>query len=73
MAHRFKPCVSRTACTDDGERCRACGRTHEEINAVRNITNQVTEFVQQMGYENSDEFLVYLAKKVGKKLKTGNH
>lgn len=70
MAHQFKPCVSRTACTEDGDRCRACGRSHEEISAVRLITNQVTEFVQQMGYENSEEFLDYLKKKVGKKLKS---
>jgi hypothetical protein len=69
MAHQFKPCVSRSACTEDGERCRACGRTHEEINAVRAITNQVTDFVRKMGYENSDTFLDYLTKKVAKKLK----
>ncbi|MFO7593850.1 MAG: DUF1289 domain-containing protein [Pseudomonadota bacterium] len=69
MAHQFKPCVSRTACTEGGERCRACGRTHEEINAVRSITNQVTDFIRQMDYENSEEFLDYLKKKIGKKLK----
>lgn len=69
MAHQFKPCVSRTACTEDGERCRACGRSHEEVNAVRSITNQVTDFIRQMDYENSEEFLDYLKKKVGKKLK----
>jgi hypothetical protein len=69
MAHQFKACVSRTACTEDGDRCRACGRSHEEINAVRAITNQVTEFIQQMDYENSDEFIEYLGKKVVKKLK----
>lgn len=69
MAHRFKSCVSRGACTEDGDRCRACGRTHEEVNAVRTLTNQVTAFIQQMDYENSDEFLEYLKKKVAKKLK----
>jgi predicted Fe-S protein YdhL (DUF1289 family) len=69
MAYRFKSCVSRGACTEDGDRCRACGRPHEEINAVRSLTNQVTEFIQQMGYENSEEFLDYLKSKVAKKLK----
>lgn len=68
MAYTFKPCVSRGACTEDGDRCRACGRTHEEINAVRTLTNQVTAFIQQMDYENSEAFLEYLKKKVGKKL-----
>lgn len=71
MAYRFKSCVSRGACTEDGDRCRACGRPHEEINAVRSLTNQVTEFIQQMGYENSEEFLDYLKSKVAKKLKMG--
>jgi len=69
MAYQFKSCVSRGACTEDGDKCRACGRPHEEVNAVRALTNQVTAFIQQMDYENSDEFLEYLAKKVAKKLK----
>lgn len=69
MTYMFKPCVSRGACTEDGDRCRACGRTHEEVNAVRSLTNQVTEFIRQMEYENSDEFLDYLKKKVAKKLR----
>lgn len=71
MAYSFKSCVSRGACTEDGDRCRACGRPHEEINAVRALTNQVSEFIQRMEYENSEEFLDYLVKKVGKKLKMG--
>lgn len=71
MAYRFKSCVSRGACTEDGDRCRACGRPHEEINAVRSLTNQVSEFIQQMGYENSEEFLDYLKSKVTKKLRMG--
>jgi len=69
MGYQFKTCVSRGACTEDGDRCRACGRPHEEVNAVRTLTNQVTEFIQQMNYENSEEFLDYLKKKVAKKLK----
>ena len=68
MGYTFKSCVSRGACTEDGDRCRACGRTHEEINAVRTLTNQITAFIQEMDYENSEEFLDYLKKKVGKKL-----
>lgn len=68
MAHRFKPCINRTACTEDGERCRSCGRSHEEINAIRNITNQVADFILQREYSNSEEFLDYLVKKVSHKL-----
>lgn len=68
--YNFKPCVSRGACTEDGTHCRACGRSHDEVNAVRSLTNQVTAFIQEMGYDNSDEFLDYLTKKVAKKLRT---
>ncbi len=69
MAYQFKSCVSRGACTEDGDRCRACGRPHEEVNAVRTLTNQVTAFIQEMDYDNSDEFLEYLKSKVAKKLR----
>jgi predicted Fe-S protein YdhL (DUF1289 family) len=70
MAYRFKPCVSRTACTEDGTHCRACGRSHEEINELRSLVNRVTEFAAKMEYDNSDEFLDYLKSKVVKKLKS---
>ena len=66
----FKPCVNRTACTEDGTHCRACGRSHQEIAAVRGITTQVSDFVQDMQYENAEEFLAYLSKKVLKKIKS---
>lgn len=69
MSAHFKPCVNRTACTEDGTHCRACGRSHEEIARVREMMNQVSEFLLQMDYDNPDEFLDYLKKKVSKKLK----
>lgn len=72
MAHHFKSCVSRTACTEDGTHCRACGRSHEEINALRSLLNQVTEFAREMDYDNNDEFLEYLKSKVLKKLKSSS-
>ena len=68
MAYHFKPCVSRIACTEDGTHCRACGRSHEEINALRELTDSVTEFTARMDYDNSGEFLDYLKSKVLKKL-----
>lgn len=69
MAYHFKPCVSRIACTEDGTHCRACGRSHEEINALRTLLNQVADFALQMDYDNNEEFLDYLKSKVLKKLK----
>ncbi len=70
MTHHFKPCVSRIACTEDGTHCRACGRSHEEINALRNLVNQVTDFALGMDYDNNEEFLEYLKSKVLKKVKS---
>ncbi len=70
MAHHFKPCVSRIACTEDGTHCRACGRSHEEINALRSLVNQVTDFALGMDYDNNEEFLEYLKSKVLKKVKS---
>lgn len=69
MSATFKTCVNRTACTEDGTHCRACGRSHEEIALIRNMINQVSEFLLQMDYTNHDEFLDYLKKKVNKKIK----
>lgn len=68
MRH-FRPCVNRTACTEDGTHCRSCGRSHEEINRVRQVTTDVAEFLKDMQYDNPDEFLDYLQRKVMKKIK----
>ena len=72
MAYHFKPCVSRIACTEDGTHCRACGRSHEEINALRTLLNQVADFALQMDYDNNEEFLDYLKNKVLKKIKNSS-
>ena len=72
MTYHFKPCVSRIACTEDGTHCRACGRSHEEINALRALLNQVADFAVQMDYDNNEEFLDYLKNKVLKKLKSNS-
>lgn len=65
----FKPCVNRTACTEDGTHCRACGRSHEEIAQLRQLVNDAYALVDRWVYDNLDEFFSYLQKKVGKKLK----
>lgn len=69
MSQVFKPCVSRTACTEDGSHCRACGRSHAEIAKTRILVNQLTEFLLEAGYDNHDDFFDYLNKKVAKKIR----
>ena len=67
--NHFRPCVNRTACTEDGSHCRSCGRPHEEINRVRQVTGDVAAFLKEMQYDNPDEFMDYLQRKVMKKIK----
>lgn len=66
---QFKPCVDRNACTEDGTHCRACGRSHAEINQVRQLINQTYTLIETWGYDNPEEFFAYLEKKIGKKLR----
>lgn len=65
----FQPCINRNMCNEDGDHCRACGRSHEEINKTRTITTQVADFLKEMDYDNVEDFFAYLQRKVAKKLK----
>lgn len=69
MGHTFKPCINRNACNDDGERCRSCGRSLDEIVKTKAIVDSVFNFIREMNYDNSDEFMDYLSRKIAKKLK----
>jgi hypothetical protein len=66
---KFQPCINRNACNEDGSHCRACGRSHEEIRKTRELSSTVADFLQEMAYENPEEFFAWLQRKVAKKLK----
>ena len=66
MTH-FNSCKDRSACTEDGTTCRGCGRTHVEIFLTREIVGDVVQFISKMKYENPEEFMAYLTRKVLKK------
>lgn len=66
---QFKNCKDRKACTDWGDRCKGCDRSHEEIAALGQLSNALTEHLLDYPYENREEFFAWLEKKVGKKLK----
>jgi predicted Fe-S protein YdhL (DUF1289 family) len=68
MTATFKPCINRNACNDDGESCRSCGRSLEEIVKTRALVDTVYAFVQEMAYENHEEFMAYLSRKIAKKI-----
>lgn len=65
---KFVTCAGRNACTEDGSHCRACGRSHDEINRLRRLTDDMTAFALEMGYDNVDDYLAYLCAKAGKKI-----
>ncbi len=66
---RFTPCIGRTACRDDGVRCLACNRSLSEIAKTREVVERVAAFLEELEYENPEQFLDYLTSKVTKKLK----
>jgi hypothetical protein len=64
----FKPCINRNACNDDGVRCRSCGRSLGEIVKTKELVDTVFNFINEMGYENHDDFMAYLSRKIAKKI-----
>lgn len=65
---QFKPCVSKTACTETGECCMSCGRPHWQINKTRQYIEDLSRLILEADYENVEEFTDYLAKKINKKV-----
>jgi hypothetical protein len=51
---KFKPCTGE--CTEEGSHCEGCGRSHEEIAAMRKPVGELVALCEQMGYENTDDF-----------------
>ena len=50
----FKPCNGE--CTDEGLYCEGCGRTHQEIDAMRQPVEELAALYEKMNYENLDDF-----------------
>lgn len=66
---RFQPCLGKTACRDDGQRCLTCGRDFGEIERTRALIDALAELALDQDYENVAEFTAYVAGKVAKKVK----
>ncbi|NEV63463.1 hypothetical protein [Thiorhodococcus minor] len=67
---RFQPCHGKDACRDNGERCLTCGRSLSEIARLRDALDALANLAIEHGYENSEEFASYVARKLSK---TINH
>ncbi|MFZ2448993.1 MAG: DUF1289 domain-containing protein [Methylobacter sp.] len=63
---RFNPCAD--LCTKDGTHCEGCGRSHEEIAKTKALVASIVDFIKAQEYENSDDFIDMVSKKVRKKL-----
>ena len=51
---KFNPCNGN--CTEDGEVCGGCGRTHEEIAEMKKLVANLVGFAKKMEYENFEGF-----------------
>ena len=63
---KFIPCASK--CTRIETHCEGCGRSLEEIFAIKHLVNNSVQFAKKMGYTNPEDFADALAKSIKKKL-----
>lgn len=50
----FNPCTGE--CTEEGSHCEGCGRSHEEIAAMRKPVADLVALCEEMEYENIEDF-----------------
>ena len=51
---KFIPCDGK--CTDEGTHCEGCGRTHQEIAAMRKPIEDLVALAERMKYDNLEDF-----------------
>lgn len=51
---KFSPCNGK--CTEEGEICEGCGRSHEEIAEMKMLVDGLVAFANKKGYENIEDF-----------------
>ena len=64
---KFNPCIP-GKCTEEGTHCEGCGRTHEEIAETKKLVKGLVSFSQKMGYENIEDFSIFIGQSLLKKL-----
>lgn len=67
---KFNPCNGE--CTDQGLCCEGCGRTHQEIEAMRKPVEDLAALAIKMNYENIEDFANAVAGSVKYKLGQGH-
>jgi len=67
---KFSPCTG--DCTDQGTHCEGCGRSHEEIAAMKKPVSELVALAEKMEYENIEEFANAVAGSIKYKLGAGH-
>ncbi len=67
---QFKPCNGE--CTEEGIYCNGCGRTHQEIDAMRQPVEELVALFKKMNYENLDDFASAVAGSIKYKMGVGH-
>jgi len=67
---KFSPCTGN--CTDLGTYCEGCGRSHEEIAAMKKPVGELVDLAKKMKYENVEEFANAVAGSLKYKLGAGH-
>ena len=67
---KFSPCNGE--CTDDGIYCEGCGRSHQEVDAMRKPVEELVALAQKMNYENLDDFANAVAGSIRYKMGEGH-
>ena len=65
---KFSPCKGSAFCTETGNHCEGCGRSHEEIAETKVIVKGLVDFVQKQDYENPEDFAQFISGALLKKL-----
>lgn len=67
---KFKPCNGE--CTDEGLYCEGCGRTHQEVDAMRQPVEKLVALYKKMNYENLDDFADAVASSIKYRMEAGH-
>jgi hypothetical protein len=67
---KFIPCTGK--CTDEGTHCEGCGRSHEEIAAMRKPVDDLVALAEKMNYENLEDFANAVAGSIKYKMGGGH-
>ncbi|MEJ2608883.1 MAG: hypothetical protein P8179_02085 [Candidatus Thiodiazotropha sp.] len=63
---KFIPCQGKTACREDKDGCKTCGRTTNEIIRLRELLDQLCTLADEYDYSNIDEYAGYIQRKLEK-------